>query len=39
MRIMRMSFILARYVYTFEGCVIVTEALQCNRMTATDNKE
>ncbi len=32
----------ARYVYTYEEFVIVTEALHCNRMTATgqdtDNK-
>ncbi len=39
---MRMSFI-ARYVYTYEEFVIVTEAPQCNRMTAigqdTDNKK
>ncbi len=38
---MRMSFI-ARYVYTYEEFVIVTEAPQSNRMTATgqdtDNK-
>ncbi len=38
---MRMSFI-ARYVYTQEEFVIVTEAPQCNKMTATgqvtDNK-
>ncbi len=38
---MRMSFI-ARYVYTHEEFVIVTEAPQCNRKTATgqdnDNK-
>ncbi len=27
--------LLARYVYTFEEFVIVTEAPQCNRMTAT----
>ncbi len=37
-----MSFI-ARYVYTYEEFVLVTEALQCNRMTATgqdtDNKK
>ncbi len=31
---MRMSFI-ARYVYTQEEFVIVTEAPQCNKMTAT----
>ncbi len=35
--------LLARYVYTYEEFVIVTEAPQCNRMTATgqdtDNKE
>ncbi len=34
--------LLARYVYTYEEFVIVTEAPQCNRMTATgqdtDNK-
>ncbi len=39
---MRMSFI-ARYVYTYKEFVIVTEAPQCNRMTATeqdtDNKK
>ncbi len=38
---MRMSFI-ARYVYTYEEFVIVTEAPRCNRKTATgqdtDNK-
>ncbi len=38
---MRMS-VIARYVYTYEEFVIVTEAPQCNRMTATgqdtDNK-
>ncbi len=38
----RISFI-ARYVYTYEEFVVVTEAPQCNRMTATrqdtDNKE
>ncbi len=37
----RMSFI-ARYVYTYKEFVIVTEAPQCNKMTATgedtDNK-
>ncbi len=37
-----MSFI-ARYVYTYKEFVIVTEAPQCNRMTATgqdtDNKK
>ncbi len=37
----RMSFI-ARYVYTYEDFVLVTEAPQCNRMTVTrqdtDNK-
>ncbi len=27
--------LLARYVYTYEEFVIVTEAPQCNRMTAT----
>ncbi len=32
---MRMSFI-ARYVYTYEEFVIVTEAPQCNRMTGQD---
>ncbi len=35
--------LLARYVYTYEELVIVTEAPQCNRMTATgqdtDNKK
>ncbi len=35
--------LLARYVYTYEEFVIVTEAPQCNRMTATgqdtDNKK
>ncbi len=31
----KMSFILARYVYTYEEFVIVTEAPQCNRMTVT----
>ncbi len=31
---MRMSFI-ARYVYTYKEFVIVTEAPQCNRKTAT----
>ncbi len=30
----RIGFI-GRYVYTYEEFVIVTEALQCNRMTAT----
>ncbi len=34
--------LLTRYVYTYEEFVIVTEAPQCNRMTATgqdtDNK-
>jgi len=34
--------IIARYAYTYEEFVIVTEAPQCNRMTATgqdtDNK-
>ncbi len=38
----RMSFI-ARYVYTYEEFVLVTEAPQCNRMIATrqdtDNKK
>ncbi len=38
---MRMTFI-ARYVYTYKELVIVTEAPQCNRNTATgpdtDNK-
>ncbi len=37
-----MSFI-ARYVYTYEEFVIVTEVSKCDRMTATgqdtDNKE
>ncbi len=39
---MRMSFI-SRYVYTYNEFVIVTEAPQCNRKTATgqdiDNKK
>ncbi len=35
---MRMSFI-ARYVYTYEEFVIVTEAPQCNRMTAQDRSQ
>ena len=33
----RMSFI-ARYVYTYEEFVFVTEAPQYNRMTATEHK-
>ncbi len=40
--LMRMSFI-ARYFYTNKEFVLVTEAPQCNKMTATgqdtDNKE
>ncbi len=32
-----MSFI-TRYVYTFEEYVFVTDAPQCNRMTATEQK-
>ncbi len=33
----RISFI-ARYVYTYEEFVIVKEAPQCNRMTATGHR-
>ncbi len=36
LREIRMSFIV-QVVYTYEECVIVTEAPQCNR-TGTDNK-
>ncbi len=42
MRMRRKLALLAWYVYTYEEFVIVTEAPQCNRMTATgqdtDNK-
>ncbi len=31
--------LLARYIYTYEECVIVTEAPQYNRKTATGHKQ